>query len=148
MRISFHKQHGKREEAAGGAVATAQKKRRWPKRVIAIVLVVAIAGGGFWYFHRGNSAAPANTETQYMTEMVSRQDITQSLSGNGTLEAADSYSVTSLVEAEILTADFEEGDIVEKGDVLYELDSADASNSIENSEISLSGQQRNYENSL
>ena len=81
MRISFHKQHGKREEAAGGAVATAQKKRRWPKRVIAIVLVVAIAGGGFWYFHRGNSAAPANTETQYMTEMVSRQDITQSLSG-------------------------------------------------------------------
>lgn len=148
MRISFHKQHGKREEAAGGAVATAQKKRRWPKRVIAIVLVVAIAGGGFWYFHRGNSAVPTDLDTQYLTEPISRRDITQSLTGNGTLEAADSYSVTSLVEAEILSANFEEGDIVQKDDTLYELDSADASNSIENSEIALSGQQRNYQNAL
>ncbi len=149
MRISFHKQHGKREEAAGGAVATAEKKRRrWPKRVIAIVLVVAIAGGGIWYFNRDNAAAPADTQSEYMTAQVERQDITQSLSGNGTLEAADSYSVTSLVEAEILAANFEEGDMVQKGDTLYELDSADASNSIENSEISLNGQRRNYENAL
>ena len=149
MRISFHKQHGKREEAAGGAVATAEKKRRrWPKRVIAIVLVVAIAGGGIWYFNRDNAAVPADTQSEYMTTPVSRQDITQSLSGNGTLEAADSYSVTSLVEAEILSANFEEGDMVQKEDTLYELDSADASNSIENSEISLSGQRRNYENAL
>lgn len=68
MRISFHKQHGKREEAAGGAVATAEKKRRrWPKRVIAIVLVVAIAGGGIWYFNRDNAAVPADTQSEYMT---------------------------------------------------------------------------------
>lgn len=149
MRISFHKQHGKREEAAGSAVATAEKKRRrWPKRVITIVLVVAIAGGGIWYFNKDNAAAPTDTQSEYMTAPVGRQDITQSLSGNGTLEAADSYSVTSLVEAEILAANFEEGDMVQKGDTLYELDSADASNSIENSEISLNGQRRNYENAL
>lgn len=149
MRISLHKQHGKREEAAGGAVATAEKKRRrWPRRVIAIVLVVAIAGGGLWYFNRNSAAAPTDTQSEYLTAQVTRQDITQSLSGSGTLEAADSYSVTSLVEAEILTADFEEGDMVQEGDILYELDSADASNSIENSEISLSGQRRNYENAL
>jgi HlyD family secretion protein len=150
MRISFLK-HGKHEQepAPSGAVATAEKKKkRRPKRLIAVILIIAVVVGGLWYFRRDGNTAQTDQTLQYQTAQVERRTVTQSLSGNGTLEAANSYSVTSLVEGEILTADFEEGDIVEEGTVLYELDSSDASNSIENSEISLNAQQRNYERAL
>ena len=75
-------------------------------------------------------------------------DVSSSITGSGTLEAADSYSVTTLIEGSILTADFEEGDEVEEGTVLYTIDSSDASNSLEQAEISLSQAQRNYDNAV
>ena len=75
-------------------------------------------------------------------------DVSSSITGSGTLEAADSYSVTTLIEGSILTADFEEGDEVEEGTILYTIDSSDASNSLEQAEISLNQAQRSYNNQL
>ena len=48
---------------------------------------------------------------------MERRDITATITGSGSLEAANTYSVTSLVEGSILTAGFEEGDQVEEFDV-------------------------------
>ncbi len=79
---------------------------------------------------------------------MERRDITASLTGSGSLQAADSYSVTTLVEDTILTADFEEGDEVEQGTVLYTIDSSDAASSLEQSEISLQQAQRSYNKQL
>lgn len=84
----------------------------------------------------------------YTTAAVERRDITSSISDSGSLEAANSYSVTSLVEGSILTADFEEGDQVEAGTVLYTVDSSDAASSLEQSEISLQQAQRSYQRQL
>ena len=47
------------------------------------------------------------------------------------LQPANSYTVTTLIEGEVLSADFEEGDMVEQDSVLYEIDSEDAAANIE-----------------
>lgn len=122
------------------------KKRRWKKFAVAGVALVVAAGVGWQMLSPGqNSAASA---TSYTTAEVTRMDVSSSITGSGTLEAADSYSVTTLIEGSILTADFEEGDEVEEGTILYTIDSSDASNSLEQAEISLNQAQRSYNNQL
>ena len=133
-----------------GGIAMKKKGRRkgWGKKLVALVLVCAIAGGGAWYFLGGDQNAAAAASTAYTTAEVTRRTITSTITGSGTLQAADSYSVTTLLEGTILTADFEEGDQVEEGTVLYTIDSSDASSSLEQSQISVNQAQRNYENAL
>lgn len=133
-----------------GGIAMKKKGRRkgWGKKLVALVLVCAIAGGGAWYFLGGDQNAAAAANTAYTTAEVTRRTITSTITGSGTLQAADSYSVTTLLEGTILTADFEEGDQVEEGTVLYTIDSSDASSSLEQSQISVNQAQRNYENAL
>ena len=122
------------------------KKRRWKKFTVAGVALVVAAGVGWQMLSPGQSSAAA--ATSYTTAEVTRMDVSSSITGSGTLEAADSYSVTTLIEGSILTADFEEGDEVEEGTILYTIDSSDASNSLEQAEISLNQAQRSYNNQL
>ena len=133
-----------------GGIAAKKKGRRkgWVKKLVAVVLVCAIAGGGAWYFLGGEQNTAAAANTAYTTAEVTRQTITSTITGSGTLEAADSYSVTTLLQGTILTADFEEGDQVEEGTVLYTIDSSDASSSLEQSQISVNQAQRNYDNAV
>lgn len=122
------------------------KKRRWKKFPVAGVALVVAAGVGWQMLSPGQSSAAS--ATSYTTAEVTRMDVSSSITGSGTLEAADSYSVTTLIEGSILTADFEEGDEVEEGTILYTIDSSDASNSLEQAEISLNQAQRSYNNQL
>lgn len=144
MKIHF----GKR--AAGGEAGLTQvkpkhKKGKWTKRVIALVLAAALAGGGAWYFLGRRTAAASAPESSYTETAVERRDITATITGSGSLEAANTYSVTSLVEGSILTAGFEEGDQVEEGAVLYTIDSSDADSSLEQARLSVDQAQRNYD---
>lgn len=122
------------------------KKRRWKKFAVAGVALVVAAGVGWQMLSPGQSSAAS--ATSYTTAEVTRMDVSSSITGSGTLEAADSYSVTTLIEGSILTAAFEEGDEVEEGTILYTIDSSDASNSLEQAEISLNQAQRSYNNQL
>ena len=123
-----------------------RKKRRWKKIAVTSIALVAVIGIAWKILSPSQSAAAA--ETTYTTAAVARMDVSSSITGSGTLEAADSYSVTTLIEGSILTADFEEGDEVEEGTILYTIDSSDASNSLEQAEISLNQAQRSYNNQL
>ena len=58
---------------------------------------------------------------------MEKRSITNALTGSGTLQPADSYTVTTLVSGEVLSDTFEEGDIVEKDQLLYTIDSSDVS---------------------
>ena len=135
-------------DAGGTAVKKKGRRKGWVKKLVALALVCAIAGGGAWYFLGGDQNAAAAAGTAYTTAEVTRRTITSTITGSGTLQAADSYSVTTLLEGTILTADFEEGDQVEEGTVLYTIDSSDASSSLEQSQISVNQAQRNYDNAL
>ena len=122
------------------------KGRKWRRLIAAVVVVAVLAGGGMYLLGGGQTAAAL--DASYTTAQVTRMDITSSITGSGTLEAANSYSVTTLVEGTILTDSFEEGDQVEEGTVLYTIDSSDSDASLEQAEISLQQAQRNYNNQL
>ena len=143
---------GRKQGGEGTAPAAPQKKRRrrrgWVKKAAALVLVCAAAGGGVWYFLGSRDNAAAAAGSSYTTAAVERRTITASITGSGTLEAADSYSVTTLLEGSILSANFEEGDQVEAGAVLYTIDSSDAASSLEQSQISVNQAQRNYDSAV
>ena len=123
------------------------KKRLLRKRVlIPVVACVVALSLGIHFFGGGQTALAA--DLTYTTAAVERRDITAEITGSGSLEAANSYSVTSLVDGTILADYFEEGDQVDEDTVLYDIDSSDMASSLEQSEISLSQAQRSYNNKL
>lgn len=116
--------------------------------VILAVLVVAALAAARWFTSRRGGAQAAGGEASYQTDSVQRRTIQSALSGSGTLQPAASYTVTTLVEGDILSDSFEEGDLVEEGQVLYRIDSSDASTNIEKAQLSLSQAQRSYNNTV
>ena len=127
------------QKRSGGAA-----KKLMGKRVVLPVLACAVAGAFALRLAGGGQPASAAGLT-YTTAPVERRDITAQITGSGSLEAANSYSVTSLAEGSILTADFEEGDQVEEGTVLYTIDASDLSGSLEQAQLSLEQAQRSYD---
>jgi HlyD family secretion protein len=125
-----------------------KSKKKIRKRVIAIVLIVALVGTGTFFYLRRNATSTSASDTEMVTYTVATGNISETLSGSGTLEPANSYSVTTLVTGDILSSDFEEGDIVDKDTLLYVVDSTDAENSLTKSENSLEQTQRNYDRTV
>ena len=117
-------------------------KRKW--LVLAAIVAVLLIAVIFMSRGRGGS----RSSVSYLEAPVERRTIVSTLTGGGTLLPANSYTVTTLVEGDILTAGFEEGDMVAKDTVLYEIDSSDAANNIEKSQISLNQAQRNYDDAV
>lgn len=116
--MSSQKTEGKLKKLLSG-----KKGRRW---IVLCVLAVAVIGGGTAFLSRTRAKA-AKAETIYTTASVEKRSITNALTGSGTLQPADSYTVTTLVSGEVLSDTFEEGDIVEKDQLLYTIDSSDVS---------------------
>jgi len=114
-----------------------KKLRKW--LILAVVLVVASL------VLRGLGKKQDAAAVTYVEEAASYRAITQSLSGTGTLQPANSYTVTTLKEGEVQSADFEEGDTVTKGTVLYKLDGSDVSSNLEKAQLLLNQAQRSYE---
>ena len=117
-----------------------KKARKW---ILLGVLAVAVLGGGATFLSRTKAKA-AQPETTYTTAAAEKRSITNSLTGSGTLEPADSYTVTTLVSGEVLSDTFEEGDIVEKDQLLYTIDSSDVSTSESQAQTSYSQAQTSY----
>ena len=107
------------------------KKHKIISILIVVLLILAIAFSSVGKRSRGTDEI-ALSETS-----VVRMTISETISGNSIVEANDEYSVVPLVTGEILAANFEEGDIVKKDQVLYEIDSSDALNSIKSSDLSI-----------
>lgn len=129
-------------EAKSGASAFAKKNGKW-----LVPVVVAVAAGAVFLISGGGNKAASRDVTYAETTPV-RQDVSNSLSGTGTLNPANTYTVKSLVDGKILTGGFEEGDKVEEGDVLYTIDSSDASTNLEKASIALQQAQRSYDKTV
>lgn len=147
MKLTFGKKQETMQQEAASPTGQKRRRRGRLKKAAALALVCTIASGGAWYF-LGSGDSTAAADSIYATAAVERRTITSTITGSGTLEAADSYSVTTLLEGTILTASFEEGDQVEQGTILYTIDSTDAENSLEQSQLSVSQAQRNYNSAV
>lgn len=108
--------------------------------LVAVVLIIALLC--FFVFGKGKNN---KTEEQKYTEaQAERMDITETIEQSGVIEPLDRYEITSLVKGEIISSPYEEGDYVEEGATLYQIDDEDAQlniektqNSIERSRMSL-----------
>ena len=128
------------------------KNRKKKKTVIiAAAAFVLLAAAGTAVLRSSGRSAGTGKGTAVMTAPVTRQDISSRLSSSGVLKPRNSYQVSSLAEGEITSADFEVGDQVEKGQVLYRIDVSSmeeemkaAQNSAERAARNLEEAQKDY----
>ncbi|MBG2874775.1 MdtA/MuxA family multidrug efflux RND transporter periplasmic adaptor subunit [Proteus alimentorum] len=120
------------------------KNKNAKKRVsLIIALIVVIAGGyAYWQFNAAKTTPPENKETQATNSQnrgtsgsrrpplppvqvatSTQEDVPQFLSALGTVKATNSVTVTSRVEGQLMALHFTEGQHVQKGDLLAEIDS-------------------------
>ena len=119
-----------------------KKRRKWIKRVLVIAAVLALL---FWIVVRPMLGGTAAVSGAYQTAQVQRQDLTVSVSGSGTVTPIESYQVSSLVTGEILESPFEDGDQVEKDQLLYRIDPGSAQTSLQQAQLSVQQAQMNYD---
>lgn len=123
--------------------------------LIVLLLVIIIGGALFWQNH-SRKAKQANVGAGARnTAVVTKGNLTSELSSSGTISPKDTYSITSLVEGEVIAADFEEGDQVEEGQILYQIDVSSmeseltsANNSLERANDSYAQALEDYQEAL
>ena len=103
-----------------------RKKKKRIKKIIIWVVILALVAGFVCYKMGiiGTDPSKMQSSQTYNTYVVSRRDIQNVLSGTGTLEPYDSYTVTALASGEIVEDLFEEGDEVTKDQLLMRIDSS------------------------
>lgn len=116
-----------------------RKKRKGKSGRIVIVLIVVLAAllGGFFLYKKKTSSQKRQGDQSVSTATVKRTDISSELTASSSLSPKDTYEVTSLVEGEVIKANFEEGDVVEKGQVLYRIDASSMDSDLSSAETSL-----------
>lgn len=119
-----------------------KKRRKWIKRVLVIAAVLALL---FWIVVRPMLGGTAAVSGAYQTARVQRQDLTVSVSGSGTVTPIESYQVSALVTGEILESPFEDGDQVEKDQLLYRIDPGSAQTALQQAQLSVQQAQMNYD---
>lgn len=115
-----------------------QKKK---KIIIIGVAVVALIGGVVFAFTRGGNT----TKTVITKVAAQRGNISNTISGSGTVNPIEDYTIVTTVTGEILSDNVEIGQEYKKGDLLYVIDNTDAKNNITKAQNSLEKQKMSYE---
>lgn len=111
-----------------------------------IVIAVLVIGGTFVYqrFFASKFSRSSAEMTVIQTANVETRDIQNVLSSSGTISPLASYEVTTLVEGEVIAADFEEGDTVQEGQVLYQIDTDSLDSKLETAETAVTRAEEAY----
>ena len=111
-----------------------KKKRKWVRRLIILLVIVALI---VFLLARCVGAGQQFISSAYLPYTAETRNMTVSVSGTGTIEPIQSYKVTTLISGEILEAPFEEGQTVQKGDVLFRIDARDVESNIEQLQLNV-----------
>ena len=115
------------------------------KAILCIILVVAVALAGFGiYKWRKSKKTGAGLENG--TSIVRSGNLTNSISGSGSVEPIEQRDIVPVVKGEIIEAPFNEGDEVKKGDILYRFEMTAATNAIETAENNVEKARTNLSN--
>lgn len=141
--LGFNKktQDASPQENTGGENKVFHFIKTHKKRCIAVIAAAAVLVAVIV----PRKSRSASADLAYTQEKLGRRDIVNVYDGSGTINAADSYTVKSLVTGTVLTADFELGDSIEKGDILYTIDISDVENNLASAQLSVEQAQRNYD---
>ncbi|MBQ3038503.1 MAG: HlyD family efflux transporter periplasmic adaptor subunit [Clostridia bacterium] len=113
------------------------KKFRHKKAVIASVLVVAIGAGAVLGYNIIGKKRAVSSGQVINTDTVIRDNIEVSITGSASVQPYERYEIISMVSGDVLSAPFDVGDTVNKGDILYRFDSSDQQSSLQKQELSL-----------
>lgn len=132
------KRAGRKRNAKGG---------KWI--VMIILLLIAIIGGALYWQNYSRKAKQASADAGARnTSTVTKGSLTSELSSSGTISPKDTYSITSLVEGEVIAADFEEGDQVVEGQILYQIDVSSMESELTSANNSLERASNSYDQAL
>lgn len=126
------------------------KKGKSKKKLLifgALAVILVIGGGVALKGKRGSKMTGANAKAQ-QTATVIKGTLSSSLSSSGTISPKDTYEITSLAKGEIIAANFEEGDTVEEGQVLYQIDVSSMESELNSATNSLKRAQTSYEQAI
>ena len=124
-----------------------KEKGTGKKLVLGAVILVAVAGAAFFMYQK-KAAAAEKKGNSVRTGTVTRQTIQQSLSSSGTISPKNSYTITSMVEGKVISADFNEGDQVTEGQVLYQIDASSMTSKLNSATSSLERAQESYNDAM
>lgn len=105
-------------------------------------------GGLFWHSHSAKVKMASAKAGEQKTAAATLGTLTSELTSSGTISPKDTYTITSLVEGTVLTADFEEGDQVTEGQVLYQIDASSVESDLKSSENPLARANKSYQQAL
>ena len=103
------------------------------KKKLIILILISIAIITLIISFSGNKNKKIETIAKDYTVEIGTIDST--ISGKATVQPNDQYTVTSVVSGDVLNTYFEEGDVVKKDEVMYEIDSGDVDKNIESSDL-------------
>nr|WP_314462152.1 HlyD family efflux transporter periplasmic adaptor subunit [uncultured Clostridium sp.] len=107
------------------------------RNILLIAIAAAAILAGFMVIKQMGKKAMSDNQIPVNTAIVKKGNIVTELKASGTLAAKNTYKITSMVEGEILAASFSEGDQVEKGQILYEINKSAMDSELSGSENSL-----------
>jgi len=98
-----------------------------------IVLLIVVAGGyfGFGFFHK------TDAETRYILSAVTKGTLSTSISASGQIAAAEQIDIKTAASGDIVYIGAIEGDSIRNGQLIAQIDTTDAYNTINNAQISL-----------
>lgn len=131
-------------KGAGGKGRGRGKEKGGLKLLLILLLAAAVCLFLWKGFFAGKGKEGGKEQAQ-RTATVTRGSITSQLSSSGVISPKDTYSLTSLVEGEVIAADFEEGDQVTEGQVMYQIDVSSMESELKSAATSMERANRSYE---
>lgn len=120
-------------------------------KVIIFIVIIAAAGAGVRYFLLRRARQAANM-VEKRTTAVQKGTVSTSVTGSGALVSANRVDITSEIAGTVTEVNFKEGEKVNEGDILYEIDDSQAELDIEKiksnirqTELTLSDIEKNIE---
>lgn len=125
--------------------ARSKKMSKKTKRIIAFALIICIAGAfGLNSFLKNKKG----TDTPVNTAVATIGRVRSAISASGTIQPKDKYEVVASVRGDVLTDTFEVGDVIKKGDVLYEIDKEDMADTLEKAQMSMDRTRDSYNDTM
>ncbi|WP_033166204.1 efflux RND transporter periplasmic adaptor subunit [Clostridium sp. KNHs205] len=133
----------------GNSLTNRKKNRRKKliKIIIILIIVAVVVIIGYQKFIAGK-VRKSDSENTVQTAKVETRDIQNVLTSSGTIQPLNTYDVKTLVEGEVISAEFEEGEEVKEGQVLYQITTDTLDKKIETARTSVTRAEKNYDKAV
>lgn len=121
------------------------KKR---KKLIRWVIILCVLIGVFFYYKKQVEKQMELLIPEVKTTTLETRNLEKVLVGSGVIQPQDQYTVVPLVQGEVLSAPFEEGQQVKKGDLLYTIDTKNVENSIKTAKLNVEQAENAYDQAV